>query len=418
MAAMSGSPYTIRRFVPGEDDDAVARILIEVGWGRPSDREERTRARRNFQNAADSFVAEVDGAAECYVSTMRGSYWYRDEAVPFSGVTGVVTSRVARKQGLASRTTARALADCALAGSVVAGLGIFDQGFYDKLGFGAGGYEHVATIDPVSLTVPYCRRTPVRLGAEDAPEMHAARLVRRRLHGTVALDAPETTAFTVQNSPTDFGLGFRDEAGTLTHHMWIHADTTGAGPYRVWWTAFTTVEQYVELLGLLRNFGDQVYLLWMTEPPGIQLQDFIERPFRTERLRRRGEYETTNRALANYQYRILDVERAFAIAARKVDLPSFTMRVGDPVTRYLSGDESWRGVGGDYRVDSSGAHRLAEPATTIDLEIGVGDLTRAWLSVLPMSTLAAIGGVHVSPDLAKALDRAFAGPTPRTDWMY
>lgn len=416
--------YTIRRFDPSRDDQAVARIRMEVGWQRPGEKDQRLEARRRFEEASPGFVAEVHEEPECYVSTMSGTYQYRNRALPFAGVTGVITSRVARKQGLASRTTARALAYQANEGAVIAGLGIFDQGFYNKLGFGTTAYDIYATIDPASLNVPYCRRRPVRLSAANLGEMHQARLRRRLRHGSVSLDHEASTLMGVAASETGFGLGFRDEeTDELTHCLWVSTDNPGAGPYRVLWTSFTTVGQFVELLGLLRNFGDQVYTVWIPEPSGIQLQDFLDRPFRRREQGRRGEHETSMAASAGFQYRIMDVPAAMAAAhaalrSRGTDLPSFTMRVTDPVAHYLPEEAAWNGCAGVYRVGPDGAEAVTRERTDVDLEIGVADLTRAWLGVLPISTLKDTSHVRVAGDLAEALDDAFAGPAPHTDWFY
>jgi GNAT superfamily N-acetyltransferase len=413
----------IRPYDSDRDLEPVSRIMVEVGWQKATEREARLSARRQFYEAATGFVAELDGSPECYVSTMRGTYQYRGTPVPFTGVTGVATSRVARKQGLASRTTARALAQQAHEGAVVAGLGIFDQGFYNKLGFGTSAYDHLATIDPASLTVPYCRRTPVRLSASDAAEMHASRLSRRAGHGAVSLSAEENTRLRASGSESDFGLGFRDEAtGELTHHLWVSAQNINAGPYHVSWMAYRTIGQFIELLGLLRNLGDQVYTVWLAEPSGIQLQDYIDRPFRRHRQGRRGEHETSTNAAAQFQYRIMDVPSAMEAAAewfrrRGTTLPAFTMKVVDPVSRYLSDGDGWMGCGGVYRVEPDGA-RIAEAGASVDLEIGVGDLTRLWLGVLPATTLRDTGTATIDERLAEVLDDAFAGPPPRTDWFY
>ncbi len=416
------SPH-IRMYDPGRDMDSVSRIMIEVGWQKPSEREARLDARRRFYEAAVGFVAELEGSPECYVSTMTGTYHYHDSPLPFAGVTGVATSRVARKQGLASRTTARALAHQGREGVVVAGLGIFDQGFYNKLGFGTSAYDHLATIDPGSLNVPYCRKTPVRLSAADAAEMHAARLSRRVRHGSVTLHAEENTALRASGSDSDFGLGFRDETtGELTHHLWVSTQNLNAGPYHVSWLAYRTVGQLVELLGLLRNLGDQVYAVWLAEPSGVQLQDFIDRPFRRHRQARRGEFETSTNAAAQFQYRIMNVPAAMEAAAqwlhkRGSELPAFTMQVLDPVSRYLTADDGWAGCDGLYRVGPDGAGPAASGAS-VDLEIGIGDLTRFWLGVVPATTLRDTGAAAVGGRLARNLDDAFAGPPPLTDWFY
>ena len=44
--------------------------------------------------------------------------------------------------------------------------------------------------------------------------------------------------------------------------------------------AYQTGEQFLELMALLRSLGDQVRLVRMNEPPGIQLQDLMIQPFK------------------------------------------------------------------------------------------------------------------------------------------
>lgn len=247
--------------------------------------------------------------------------------------------------------------------------------------------------------------------------MHAGRHARRRGHGSVSLEPVETSLLAATGSTNGFGLGFRNDAGVLTHHMWVNTENAGQGPYHVLWTACSTVGQFVELLGLLRNLGDQVYLVWIAEPAGVQLLDFLVRPFRRHQEARRGEYETTNMATANFQYRLVDVEAGLGAAARRRPLPECTIRVTDPITAYLDGD-GWTGVAGDYRVGADGATLLVDGASRPDVVISVGDLTRAWLGVLPLATLRETRSISVSEDLAGRLDESFAGPLPRTDWLY
>ena len=114
--------------------------------------------------AGEARVAEVDGQAECLVLTAPGSIRYLNGQLSFCGVTGVGTSRVVRRQGLATRVTAQAIAERALAGDKVAGLGMFEQGFYNRLGMGTGGYEHRIAFDPARLNVAGRPRSPPPVG--------------------------------------------------------------------------------------------------------------------------------------------------------------------------------------------------------------------------------------------------------------
>ena len=78
---------------------------------------------------------------------------YLEEDLRLSVVTGVTTSRVVRKQGLAGRLTAEVIAAAVEEGAQVSALSMFEQGFYDRLGFGTGGYEHMIRFDPADLNI-------------------------------------------------------------------------------------------------------------------------------------------------------------------------------------------------------------------------------------------------------------------------
>jgi hypothetical protein len=353
------------------------------------------------------------------VSTFPGTFRFHNQDLSFSAVAAVITSRVSRKQGLASRLTAWAIAEAATAGAVVSGLGMFDQGFYDKLGYGHGGYDHYVMLDPSLLNVPHTRNVPVRLGPEDAEEMHRARMQRLRWHGAVTFTSSATTALMSRRSDSAFGLGFRDADGNLTHHLWINPDRAGSGPYKVLWMAYTNLSQFIELLGLLRNLGDQVYLVRLVEPGGVQLQDFLDRPFRRHAEAKGGSFETYSSAVASFQYRILDVPKAMDAVCSAVEA-EFTLRLADPVERYLP-EHSWPGVGGDYQVtlgETGGARAIPATPGGVDVSADVGTFTRLWLGVLPATTLRETGRLECNADTARLLDQAFFHEPPHTDWPY
>ncbi|MFW6313487.1 MAG: sterol carrier protein domain-containing protein, partial [Spirochaetota bacterium] len=110
--------------------------------------------------------------------------------------------------------------------------------------------------------------------------------------------------------------------------------------------------------------------------------------------------------------------RAFGVACESRTLPRFRMRVTDPAARYLHGHDGWNGVAGDYEVSSTGAGSLGSGGADPDLTISVADLTRIWLGVVPSTTLLESGRIEAPRELAGLLDEAFAGPLPRTDWLY
>ncbi len=148
----------IRPFDYEKDKEAAGRIWREVGWIE----KDKDKSIEYALSACDGMVAEIAGQAECIVVTLPGTVRYIEQDLRFCCLTGVTTSRIARKQGLAGKLAARAVANGAAAGALVSGLGMFEQGFYNQLGFGTGGYEIWVTFDPAQLTVDAHPRIPRR----------------------------------------------------------------------------------------------------------------------------------------------------------------------------------------------------------------------------------------------------------------
>lgn len=230
-----------RNYEPERDRAAVLRIWHETGWIPPGKEEMAGIA----LSCGRPLVAELDGAAECMVHTAPGTMRYLDQELPFSGVTAVATSRIARQQGLAGRLTALAVALDAAEGALVSGLGMFEQGFYDRLGFGTGPYEHFIAFDPTHLQVPDKARVPRRLGTDDWALVHAARLARPRGHGALNLFPPEMTRMEIVEHENGFGLGYCDgPQGELTHHIWFTTRSVEHGPYSIMWMTFQNAAQF------------------------------------------------------------------------------------------------------------------------------------------------------------------------------
>lgn len=142
-----------RRYEHKRDAEAALAIFKEVGWveqGKDREKDEVTRA---FFKAGRSWIAELRGRAESLALTLPGAFHYLKESLSLCAVTAVVTSTIARRLQCASRTTAEAIADAAEEGTLIAGLGVFEQGFYNRLGFGSGPYEHWIDFDPATLKV-------------------------------------------------------------------------------------------------------------------------------------------------------------------------------------------------------------------------------------------------------------------------
>ena len=123
---------------------------------------------------------------------------------------------------------------------------MFEQGFYDKLGYGTGNYFKQLHVDPAELNIPVKCRIPKRLTIKDYEAVHANRLNRLKLHGRFDMLSPIATKSEMEFTKKGFGLGYYDEAGRLTHHIWIDPHGKESGPYHVMWCAYETNEQYQE----------------------------------------------------------------------------------------------------------------------------------------------------------------------------
>lgn len=410
----------IRNYNPETDFDGVARIWREIGWIE-SGNENHEKALGLFAEQYDSLVAIVDGSPECFVSTGMGSMRYLMQDLPLSVVTAVNTSHVARRQGLARKLTAQAIAKDAGAGAVVSALGMFDQGYYNRLGFGTGTYEYWHSIDPASVRVPVTPRPPKRLGADDWQAIHRSRHNRLRGHGSCVLDAGVATEAELLWADNGFGLGYPDGPnGELTHLIWFSTKAMEFGPLNAWFITYQTTEQFLELMGLLVHLGDNVQLVRMREPADIQLQDLIHQPFRRRRMTEKSEYENRVRATAYWQMRICDVKASVAAAKLRGETVRFNLKLTDPIAAELDEDAGWRGVGGDYVVTfgpESSAARGSEAGLPI-LEASVGAFTRLWLGVRPATGLAVTDNLRGSAELLTALDRVLRLPTPKPDWDF
>jgi len=406
----------IRDYQPDRDKVAAHRIWREVGWVEEKRHEE---AMDVFLSGSRALVAEIEGDAECLVCSVEGEIRYLDASLPMSCVTGVTTSRVARKQGLAARTTAKGIACDAADGAILAALGIFEQGFYDQLGFGCGGYEHWCTFDPARLAIDLPLRVPRRIGEADWEAVHASRLARLHGHGTCDLLAPEVTRAELGWATNGFGLGYCDgPKGELTHHLWATAKEAESGPYTVQWMSYRTREQFHELMGLLRGFGDQVCSIKLREPQGVQFQDLLRQPFRTRQMTRNSQHESRMNASAYWQTRILDLPGCLARTVLEGDPVLFNLVLKDPIVPFLPEDAPWRGVAGAYVVTLGPESSAVDGRDAVlpTLTATVGAFTRMWLGVRPATGLAWTDCLEGPEGLLVDLDRILRIPEPKPDW--
>ena len=323
---------------------------------------------------------------------------------------------------MAKRLTARAVAQDAAAGALVAGLNMFEQGYYDQLGFGTLAYKIGITFDPALLKVKAKFRPPRRLsGKRDYAAAHQARVSRRRAHGAVNFTSPDFTRADMMGSNKNFGLGYHDgPKGALSHYIWCCPQHIGSGPYYIGWLIFQTDEQFLELLALIKTLGDQVRCVHVNEPPGIQLQDFIEYPIRQHQLTEKTRFESRTHAFAGDQARICDLPGCLAQTRLPMGELRFNLELSDPITPCLGKKEPWRGIGGNYVVTlgpSSGAEAGVSDSLPA-LAASVGAFTRLWLGVRPASGLAVSDDLAGPPELLEALDWVFRLPPASFDWGF
>ncbi len=406
-----------RSYDPQKDKEAAHRIWLEIGWLEKGKEE----AMDLFVECGRALVADIHGQPECLVCTAPGAMRYLDQDVPTSFLTAVTTSRIARKQGFASRLTAQAVAADAAEGALVSALGMFEQGYYNQLGFGTGGYEHWVSFDPASLTVGRKARVPRRITSDDWAPAHACRLARRRGHGSCNIAPPQITRADMLWATNGFGLGYGvGPDGGLTHMLWCSVKEIEQGPYSVQWLAYQTADQFLELMALLRSLGDQVRLVRMQEPQGIQLQDILKQPFKQRQVSEKSKYESTIKAAAYWQMRICDLAGCLGRTHLWAGEVRFNLKLSDPIEGFLEADSPWRGISGEYVVTlgrESSAERGSD-ARLPTLTASVGAFTRLWLGVRPASGLAVTDDLVGPPDLLARLDRILCLPEPKTEWDF
>lgn len=406
-----------RNYNPEKDKEAARRIWREVGW---VDDEDTEKSMDLFLQDARIHVKDIDGEAECLVASVPGDIRYQNETLPMQIVAAVTTSRIARKQGFAGGMTAELIAADAAEGAAISALGIFEQGFYNRLGYGNGAYEHMVRFDPAKLKVQGPSRPPKRLKADDAEAMLQAMLNRHRRHGSVNIYPVNSLKAELVWTKKDFGLGYYSEDGkTLSHFLWAHSKGEN-GPYRISMMVYETRQQFLELMALVKAMGDQVHAVRIREPGHMQLQDLLETPFRQYNISEKSEYRADNQAYAYWQMRICDLEACIAATHLRCEPVRFNLVLQDPIERYLDADAPWHGIGGEYVVALGPVSTVerGSDAALPTLNAGVGAFTRMWLGVRPATGIAMSDELDGPDELLAKLDEALCLPVPHPDWDF
>lgn len=409
-----------RKYIPRKDREAVLRIFREVEWIDKEKNKQKEKIINSYIESCQALVADIRGTAECLAITIPGTIRYLEEDLSFCGVSGVITSRIARKQGLATQLTAQAIARAADDGALVAGLGIFEQGFYNKLGFGTGPYEHWVSFDPAGLKIENRHRVPYRLAAEDWKAVHSSRLSRMKHHGLCNLLPPEESQLAMAETKNGFGLGYFDgKKGELTHHLWISGKGEH-GPYHIYWMAYQNYEQFLELMSVLKSLSDQVHTVRLREPPGIQIQDILLKPFKYREITKHTNFESSMVSSAYWQMRILDLNGCIKKTHLSEKGIKFNLKLYDPINKYLEQGKKWQGADGDYIVSLGESSSIENGTSKVlpTLTSEVGAFTRLWLGVRPATSLTVTDELSGPEKLLEELDYIFRLPEPKTDWDF
>ena len=413
---MSGDRIKIRPYDYKKDFEDIRKVWHEVGWMEF----ENSESMKIFFESGRTTIAEIAGHTESMALTITGELFHQKSRLNLSVVGAVTTSHIARKLGLARKITACRIAEDAANGAHVSTLGMFEQGFYNTLGFGTAAYVHITTFQPAFLKNLPKHGIPCRLTAKDAEEIHATRTLQMQCHGKAFLPFEHTLA-ELSWKKNAFGFGFRDKNGILTHHIWLSGKGKEQGPYRVEWMAYQNTDQMLELLSLLKSMGDQIHSVQMIEPPHIQIQDILDKPFFYRSVTRNSPHEAGMKASAFFQIRILNLEETLKKTELNCSDFQFILKLSDPIKNFLPVGSPWQGCCGTYLV------KLGEKCSALKnpvkqnvpvLECSVNAFSRIWFGVRPASVLQTSEEIKSDPGLIEKLDMAFALPTPYFYWEF
>ena len=359
-------------------------------------------------------VCEYQGSVESLVTTSPGTIRMLDSDLPFCAVTGVTTGRILRRMGGAGELTARVLMNAALKGDAAAGLGIFDQGFYNKLGFGNFPYSRIVAFDPLSLRVPALTRPPRRLTRKDISRLNACTLKRKNNHGLVKILPESFINMRMAEIENTFCLGFENDEGELTHYFLAEAEGEN-GPYELVSLVYRDYAGLIELLSLMKNLGDQVNTFKILEPAGMQFQDLIERPFRRRSITKGNKFSNEIFAASFRQARILNLNTVLAALKLPGGHIRFNLELSDPIAAYLPEEAEWKGLGGPWTVELDQGGSSAAAGRTEGLPVlsaSVGAFTRLVFGAAGAEALSVTDELSGSEELLAELDRKLILPRP------
>ena len=424
ITGFKGNKVTIRDYLPEKDTVDVKKIMLEIGW-LDKDSSENDKHLKAFFGTGRTLLGSINNSVECLAASMDGDMVYIDQPLKLSAVTSVITGMTVRRQGIALNVTSHLLAQDASAGAHVAMLGVFEQGFYDRLGFGAGTYSHRIAFDPSDL-----RRGPVRqairLSLKDAEEMHNSMLKRKRGHCGINIHSPKFTIGELNTFSAKFiGLGYRDkDTGELTH--FFSGSTSGEnGPLYVEWLVWRDHEQLRELLALISSLGDQIWVADLPEPRDLELQNMVSWPLKqrplTPRDNRGTTYRAGTRSYCSWELRILDMQECVSRFKSPYDTVKFNLEVDDPLVQMLADtDYTWRGIQPKWTIQL-GPKSSAEPGHKARLPLlktTISAFSRLWMGAAKASALTLTDKFEAPEELITALDANILLRRSNREWTF
>lgn len=408
-----------RRYDNTKDKEACLQMFREAGWMSADAEEEGKKVTFSFLEDDDTFVKEIRGNAEAISCSRNGKIRYLNEVLKFGAITCVCTSRIARKLNCATDLVTKSILNLVENEIDVCALGFFEQGFYNRFGFGVNPYENWVKFDPNNLNIERDFRIPHRITKRDYQKIHKALNGRMKRHGMCTIDSAEHTRLCLELPENAFGLGYFNKEEELTHFLWAEAKNEN-GPYEIWMMSYENYDQFLELMALIKSMGDQVFGIEMKVPVDIQFQDFLKKPFRFNRLTEKTEFENNIWAVAYSQTRILNLERCMEKTVLYSKGPEFNLRLKDPIEEFLPEDSEWKGLGGDYVISlgEKSKCRKGNDESLETLEAGIGAFTRMWLGVRSATALSVTDELQGSNELLSKLDIALRLPVPSPGIEY
>ena len=379
------------------------------------------KAAEEFIGSGSALVGLENGRAVALATSGKGSLYHclHSSELPFCSINSVNVSFHGRKLGYAAALTSALLAEAAERGDACAGLGMFEQGFYDRLGFSNMPYWKSVSLVPsdIDLKGEFTSR-PVRLSAENWMEIHRNRTERYRHHGSVNL-SPASTRAAMAFSGNCFALGFRNETGRLTHHIFFEKISGENGPAYTGWLVYGDPSQFRDLMLVVKSLGDQIDTVRISEPPGVQLQALLKKPLSNRRRTLKTlQDRVETRALSWTQCRILSLEGCINGMNCPGGSCSFNLRLHDPISEYLESSGGWSGCSGDYTVSLSGDSR-AVPGIASGLpmmECSVNTFTKLWNGSVRPTLIPFTDSISAPLELLVSVEQAVPMPEPSFDW--